>query len=421
MVAATIVLARVKGFRVAAATAIVLSSALLPMSVLFRSSTPHVGEAAGVPVIYDYSIFLFMAAAALAMVGVRRLKALKLWLPLVGWLVLSRLLWWSGTPEQTAGLLLLSQGILAFGLGSALGPWRDGDDPHPSILVGTCVLQVGAVALGAVGVLHLHPSGPQSADLAGRAFGTLGHPDQLAKTLAIGLAAILPVVATGRRRRMVVLGVLATLGGIALSQGRAAFGGAIAMLLVWVLLQPRAGGLRRRASVLLVLLVIVVAVSAGTFQERFAQDPAGGSRGHLTAVAVEAIRARPITGTGPNAYVTTVGRTDELTATGVPVHNVFLLSAAELGIPGAALLLFPFVAMWVAAWRRRAETGRPGAYARACLGLLPLSIVIGWTGWGLLETSVFVFFCYIGGYFWGNITSDIETLDSSRVEGAISV
>jgi O-antigen ligase len=208
------------------------------------------------------------------------------------------------------------------------------------------------------------------------------------------------------------------LAGIALSQGRAAFGGAVVMVLVWALLQPRAGGLRRRTVAVLAVAAVVVGVSAATFQERFAQDPGGGARGQLTAVALGAIRARPLSGTGPNAYVSVVGRSDELTSTGVPVHDVFLLAAAELGVPGAILLLVPFAALWAAAWRRRRRPGRVGGHARACVASLPLAVILGWTGWGLLETSVFMVFCYVSGYFWGNMAAEDGEGERPRLAAA---
>ncbi len=374
------------------------------MTVFGRSVLPHVGIAPASPVVYNYTVFVVIGAVLLALSPVRKLRSgLWPWMPLIGWLCLGRLLWWSGTPEGLAGVVQMGQGILAFAVAASLGPWSPDDDPHPTLLVAILSLQVVAVGLGSLGILSLHASGPQSADLAGRAFGTLGHPDQLAKTLAIGLAVLLPFGVARRHRWMTTGGVVASLGGIALTQGRAAFAGAIALLIVWAVLQPRVGENRRRSAALLALLVVVVGLSATTFQERFAQDPSGGARGQLTTVALAAIRSRPWSGTGPNAYVTTVGRTDELTSTGVPVHNAFLLAAGEEGIPGAVFLFLPFVLLLARAWRRRKEDGSAGRQARACLGLAPVIVVLGWTGWGLLETSVFVFLCYVGGYFWGNL------------------
>ena len=82
------------------------------------------------------------------------------------------------------------------------------------------------------------------------------------------------------------------------------------------------------------------------------------------------IREHPWAGVGPNSYVAIAGASDPLTASGVPVHNVLLLSAAELGIIGALLLWLPFA---MAATRRSTPccgcgppNWRPGFWSARC-------------------------------------------------------
>jgi O-antigen ligase len=128
----------------------------------------------------------------------------------------------------------------------------------------------------------------------------------------------------------------------------------------------------------------------------------------VTQVAERVIREHPWTGVGPNGYVAVAGRFDRLTATGVPVHNIFLLSAAELGIVSAVLLWVPFVAVTIRAvrqvWRTRGTGSEVGA--RVIVSALPGFVLIAVTGWGLLEGSGFLMLCLIFGYFGAGSGAD---------------
>jgi O-antigen ligase len=119
-------------------------------------------------------------------------------------------------------------------------------------------------------------------------------------------------------------------------------------------------------------------------QRRFEEDPSGGSRGILQEIGLNAVMDHPLVGVGPNSYVSVVGLSDALTASGVPVHNAFLLAAVELGIAGAVALWLPVLWTFARGFRLRKELGivqAPAATAAAFLAPFTLS---AFTGWGLL-------------------------------------
>lgn len=78
------------------------------------------------------------------------------------------------------------------------------------------------------------------------------------------------------------------------------------------------------------------------------------------ALALRVFADAPWAGVGPGAYLAAAQRLD---AAAGQVHNVPLLAAAELGLPGLLLVLALFAGPFWAAWRRGAILRAPGALA----------------------------------------------------------
>ena len=196
----------------------------------------------------------------------------------------------------------------------------------------------------------------------------------------------------------------AALTGITLSQSRSVLAATIAMIVIFALLEITAAGRWRRTHLaLLGSALAVAAISLPWLIKRFAADPGGGARSHVLRVAMDVIRDHPWVGVGPNDYVAAAGAFDRLTASGVPVHNIALLSAAELGVLGAVLLWLPFAVVAVRAgsqtWRDR---GADQA-SRALVSALPGIVLIAMTGWGLLQGPYFLIFALLMGYFGARV------------------
>ena len=118
-------------------------------------------------------------------------------------------------------------------------------------------------------------------------------------------------------------------------------------------------------------------------QLRQEQDPRGGYRGDIWAVAMEQIKSSPWVGTGPNSYSEVVGRHDPLAAHGFPVHNSFLYPIAEVGIPLALIFFSPLLLTLFNSLKNTLKNKSLDLRTAALISILPGLIIIGWTGWGL--------------------------------------
>jgi O-antigen ligase len=104
--------------------------------------------------------------------------------------------------------------------------------------------------------------------------------------------------------------------------------------------------------VYLAVLGVFGVVAVVTLSGRFQEDPTGSSRISLLDSALSVLPRFVWQGMGPNDYLTLLGRIDpQAAATGLPVHNAFLLVLIELGVVGAVLLFLP----WVTTFARGCE------------------------------------------------------------------
>ena len=229
--------------------------------------------------------------------------------------------------------------------------------------------------------------------------GTLRHPGEVGKVVVVLALAVLPSTVSPERalrlmaRVALPIGFLATL----LTESRANIASFVAVIAFWGLLLPGRGRVGTR--VLMIGAGGLTAVAAApTLIARFKQDPDGGQRARLMHVAMEGIPEHLWTGVGPNSYVTAFGKYDPLTASGWPVHNVFVLVLAELGVIGACFFFAPFALAVVRGVRSRNIDGARGAHARALMVSVPALYLISTTGWGLLQGAMMPLTMLVFGY-----------------------
>jgi O-antigen ligase len=109
-------------------------------------------------------------------------------------------------------------------------------------------------------------------------------------------------------------------------------------------------------AVITILALALVPGFAGSFHSRTHDNSSLWARSDVARAAVNMINTRPLLGFGWGEFQTASvpyfrqAETHPLTGVGLPVHNVFLLTAAELGLVGATLwALSLFLAIGAAA------------------------------------------------------------------------
>jgi hypothetical protein len=391
--------------RSAQVTTAVLVAALgiAPLALLPLASPIYAGMATASPTLYTYTVAIVLAAIALALRSARTMISAALpWAGLLAWLIAMTIFAWDATPRTASGLVHLVLGATAFVIGvGAAAQGRDGPDAPTSLTVpwlfaAVAWIQFLAVALALVGLPLRTLTFALAQDVNGRATGLTSHPGELSKLLFFcAMCALVLPQRTPRERWFAWSTFGAILAGVFLTQSRAALGGLVVMIGIFVGLEFAVGRWQRRHAVVLGMTVALAVASIPWVIHRFANDT--GARGHTMRVAVDAIRDDPWTGVGVNSYVAVVGQTDALTSTGVPVHNVFLLSAAEIGVIGALLLWLPFALVSVRAVRGLRGGADPAA--RVIVAALPGVLVMALTGWGLVQGPYFLLVAFVFGYF----------------------
>ncbi|GAA3530866.1 O-antigen ligase family protein [Nocardioides daeguensis] len=371
--------------------------------------TRHVGISTAQPAIATWLVALLLMTGLFVLSG--RVRGAVLVLPVFVWMLVAFSIAWPSTPEVVSGLMHVASGLVAWIVGCSAAAGLAVDD-RARAFVGRVallllLLELGVVALQALGYA-INPMAPaQAALLEGRFNGTISHPNDLGKIVLLLLATFFMTAvhgSSGLRRPHVFLAAGVALMVAVMTGGRAVIIGVIAFVAFWALLQIPEVFSRAKKMAMIGIVMLGIAGSFGVVAARFAEDPSGGARSQLTPVAHRAIRNAPWFGVGPNSYVETVGQTDQLTASGVPVHSTYLLAAAELGIAGSVLLAVPLLVLVMRALGARRKAGPQGAASTAVLALAPVILMIGWTGWGLLGSSVFPAWFLVAGLGYGLIT-----------------
>lgn len=248
------------------------------------------------------------------------------------------------------------------------------------LLVAGALVQTGLGIAQLDGVLKGAPQGWYSEQLRlwyeegsrGRARGTYLNPNHLCWFLnSTGLLALSLAFAGRLRwplRWLFALGGLLALVGGALTLSRGGFLGLVVGMAVVTALALRAfavqgWSLRLAAGLFLAILLPLGALAAlgwnrPAVQARLERLLVDSYRLELWKVAWREVEAAPLTGGGPGSftYYSRLWRKGENHREDYHVHNDWLQSAAEYGIPGALLLLGVALAHARAGWQRFAAT-----------------------------------------------------------------
>lgn len=340
-----------------------------------------------------FTTMVLLTLALLALLQ-RRLELLPLaFVPFLLFLVLGKWLLWpavGGLRGNSLNLLIFVAAWTAgLWLGSMYCDLQEGLDLLARIVVVIIAFELVVTILQLAGMPVFPTSGRTLQLEGGRVNGTFSHPSTPGKVITLLLVFLLPATRAEERstRRLAYFGVVAGAVPVFASLSRANTVALLAMILVWSLIQPRERYLTARfalpGAVGIGLLFFVDDILG-----RFAADPVGGKREHLLEVALYQLTLTPLFGVGPGLYLHTVGQYDQLTSEGWPVHNIFVLETVELGFVGAVLLFSPLLMTFVAALRARRSTSEGGDFSRAVIAYVPALVLIGTTGWGLIDVSM---------------------------------
>ncbi|MFI5916319.1 O-antigen ligase family protein [Dactylosporangium sp. NPDC051541] len=387
---------------------LVFTIGVAPIALLPSESPIYAGIANIAPTIHTYTLALIGALAiAVWRAPADARTALLLWAPLLVWLLVLAPTAWGGSARTWSGVLQLSLGAGAFIVGR-LWAARDRRFGVLSWLFAAVAwAQLLAAALAVVGLPLRRIEGAQSLDIKGRATALTAHPGELSKLLFFCAVCVLLLPQRRGAARWLVWSTLgAIFVGVFLSESRTVLVAVVGLVGLSVLLELIGGRWQRRHLVVVGLTALLGTASLPWLIERFSADPAGGDREHLLDVALKTIGAHPVAGVGVNGYVAVVGQTDRLTQTGVPVHSMFLLSVAELGVLGAVALWLPLGLIIVRAVRRLWQTRGADPAARVLVSAVPGICLIGVTGWGLMQGPYLLVLLLVTGYIGARIGTD---------------
>ncbi len=184
-----------------------------------------------------------------------------------------------------------------------------------------------------------------------RAYGTFPHPNVLGAFLLLGLLVGLYFVSYGTKLKkiLVSLSIFTLILGLFVSFSRIAWGGTIlgafAYLIYWL-------KNKRYQEILIIAVVWIVScatiyIAYGEYlviriSETTKTTVSITDRSYFNRQGINLIRANPVLGTGVGNYITEMQEKKTLEAWQYqPPHNIFIFTAAELGVVG--LLLFALI------------------------------------------------------------------------------
>jgi O-Antigen ligase len=135
------------------------------------------------------------------------------------------------------------------------------------------------------------------------------------------------------------------------------------------------------------------------------QDPArrltslGGERRLIWDVALDAFRAEPLRGIGAGTFEFAWDRSPDRTEAAVDAHSLYLEALAELGLPGALLVVLALGALLVGAVRGALRTDDPGAATARAGAAAALLVFCAFAGvdWMWESTAVAVLALVLAG------------------------
>lgn len=352
-----------------------------------------------------------IGVAAIAILSFSSALRSKRFIPLLVYLLVLACLHWDYNQRALTGLYIIVTMVAAWIAGVWMFNMLQQGRVSERLVAATLLAVVSVEALVCVLQLLGAPifqTSEITAELtAGRTSGTYGHPGNLGKGMILATVILLVLAGSTDRivRRISYVGILLAVIPVGLSQGRSNYAAFFVLILLWVVLLPWRDNLKIKIG-LPVASIFAAAVFAPKILERFGSDPEGGQRDHFMKVALEHMPDTLWLGVGPGNFIDAFGVYDTLVAQGWPVHNFFVLEAAELGLAGALLLFIP-LAVWpgIRALRSLSMVGLPAVYSRALISGIASVIVLGVTGWGLGSgilaplTSFVLAFAYAGTVF----------------------
>lgn len=190
--------------------------------------------------------------------------------------------------------------------------------------------------------------------------GTYDHVYVAATVALLAIAIGLAVLPTDPRRRIWFLaGIAAATSTVAMTHSRSALVGLVLVFAVaGISSLKRSKGLRVGVMVVAVAFTVPALATAQGWVARFddsinsSVDDASLGRITLAKQAIDLAQDHPVIGVGPNRYMDVLEDRDEVDQRfPYVVHNVSLMTAAELGIPAAIAITVLFSYAGVQAWR----------------------------------------------------------------------
>jgi O-antigen ligase len=249
-----------------------------------------------------------------------------------------------------------------------------------------------------------------------RVGGTVGHPNVLARYLCFCIPIIFCYVLVGRHTSLRMLAAIAVLGAgltliLTLSRGSWAALGLASFYLLYKILNYY---LKSRVKAIVIVLLLNFALSLSIFglfedvRHRLLEDDYGAaaSRIPMAMVAWNIIKENPLSGVGLNNYTRAMNKYDRTRNNQSygfphPVHNSYLLIAAESGIPALAM----FIWLIVSTIKNAASAIKR---ASPSLGILQVGWIVGLFTWliaGLFDRD----FAGVTTMLWFTIGSSIAT------------
>jgi len=166
----------------------------------------------------------------------------------------------------------------------------------------------------------------------------------------------------GRYKFLCALLVMMSLGLLVFTFSRGAWIASLVSIPLILILQLRAHPMNLRMIRRLLILTLVIVATVLSFSKfvggRFSEDDHGSARSriYMMQVAVEIIKAHPLLGVGINNYQAKMAAYDHTairiaTQFPEPVHSLYLMVAAEIGLLGLGLLLWIVFSLYRTAWR----------------------------------------------------------------------
>lgn len=383
------------GLTVASISAVLTTTCLIPLALTPQLTAHHVGIAGATPVLRTFTIVV-LAVAMLSILrhGVRGVSSAHVLM--LAWMGIATASVWVNGPLLQAGLVQLGIGIAAWTAGQYTASARQRPTTERlvcAMLVSIVVIEAAVCSMQVVGIPINSLDAVEVSILGNRVHGTANHPNNLGKLLILLLVLLLPMTES-RDPKVAKAALCATVGmfaPLAMAQGRANMAAYLCALVLWTFLTREKSKKSTRRFYVAMATIAGVGASAAILAARFEADPAGGVRGAILEIAHSAIPQHFLTGVGPNNYVAEISSHQ---GSYIPVHNTFVLLLLETGVVG--LILFGAPAM--RAILLAARNFRQSPHARAILVTTPGLFAIGWTGWGLLGTSVLPLLMFVFAY-----------------------